>query len=308
MEEKRYYWIKLTDRFITSDTVDFLMSQPNGAEYVVLYQMLCLKTVNTGGELARHLGEIIVPYDAKKIQRDCKYFSLDTITVALHLYKQLGLVYESEEGILKIANYDRLIGSEGESAERMRRLRSNRKGQEALPSHCDAQSAHGKKDSSPTPPTENTEKEIEKDKETPTDKDITHESVGQSALSSHREEGSESPSEEDENVAFYRDFLIEHLNGGRKTEFVGQDAHKFKFIINHLAEKPSFKIGDRDVPAADILHALQYYVAGGDNDQRITQVYSYIADKVASGAVKNELNYTIATLYQKACNEGYGGQ
>ncbi len=312
MEEKRYYWIKLTDRFITSDTVDFLMSQPNGAEYVVLYQMLCLKTVNTGGELARHLGEIIVPYDAKKIQRDCKYFSLDTITVALHLYKQLGLVYESEEGILKIANYDRLIGSEGDSAERVRNFRARRalKAGDKGALHCNGEVTESnvtqKKDSSPTPPTENTE--IEKDKETPTDKDITHGSVGQSALSSSWEEGSESPSEEDENVAFYRDFLIEHLNGGRKTEFVGQDAQRFKFVINHLAEKPSFKIGDRDVPAEDILRALQYYVAGVDNDQRITQVYSYIADKVASGAVKNELNYTIATLYQKACNEGYGGQ
>lgn len=301
MEEKRYYWIKLTDRFITSDTVDFLMSQPNGAEYVVLYQMLCLKTVNTGGELARRLGEIIMPYDPKKIQRDCKYFSLDTITVALHLYKQLGLVYESEDGILKIAGYDRLIGSEGESAERMRRQRERRK---ALPSQCDAQCANNKKDTPPTPPTENTEKEIEKDKETPTDKDITPEasdlSVGQSESSLSREG-------EDGDLTFYHDFLIEHLNSGRKAEFIGLDAHKFRFIINHLTEMASFKIGDRDVPTSNILYALQYYVAGGDNDKRITQVYAYIADRVAAGVVKNELNYTIATLYQKACNEGYGG-
>ena len=38
-KNKRYYWIKLKDTFFTSDTVDFLMSQKNGANYVVLYQM-----------------------------------------------------------------------------------------------------------------------------------------------------------------------------------------------------------------------------------------------------------------------------
>ena len=37
---KRYYWMKLKDSFMTSDTIDYFMSQPDGANYVVLYQML----------------------------------------------------------------------------------------------------------------------------------------------------------------------------------------------------------------------------------------------------------------------------
>ena len=69
---KRYYWIKLKESFMTSDVVDFLMSQKDGANYVVLYQMLCLKTINTDGRLSRQIGEIIIPYDVEKIQRDCK--------------------------------------------------------------------------------------------------------------------------------------------------------------------------------------------------------------------------------------------
>lgn len=125
MAEKRYYWIKLKDTFFTSDTVDFLMSQQGGANYVVLYQMLCLKTANTGGALSRKIGEIIIPYDVDKIQRDCKYFSVDTVRIALTLYKQLGLIYEQEDGVLQIANFENMVGSEGGSAERMRRLRSN---------------------------------------------------------------------------------------------------------------------------------------------------------------------------------------
>ena len=89
---QRYYWIKITDRFMTSDTVDFLMEQKDGANYVVLYQMLCLKSVNNDGRLSRTIGEVIIPYDEAKIQRDTKWFTIDTIRVALELYKKLGLI------------------------------------------------------------------------------------------------------------------------------------------------------------------------------------------------------------------------
>ena len=117
-DKGRLYWIKLTDRFISSDTVDFLMSQKDGANYVVLYQMLCLKTVNNGGVLARELGEVLVPYNVEKIQRDCKWFTIDTVRVALELYKKLGLIYENNDGILAISDFDRLIGSQTYGAEK----------------------------------------------------------------------------------------------------------------------------------------------------------------------------------------------
>lgn len=68
---KRFYWIKLKDSFMSSDEIDYLMSQPDGANYVVLYQMLCLKTINTGGCLVSQIGEMLIPYDAEKIQREC---------------------------------------------------------------------------------------------------------------------------------------------------------------------------------------------------------------------------------------------
>ena len=129
---KRYYWIKLKDTFFTSDTVDFLMSQKDGANYVVLYQMLCLKTADTNGELSRQIGEIIVPFDIDKIHRDCKYFSVDTIRVALELYKKLGLIYEQENGILQITNFANLIGSESQNAIYKRQQREEGKRLESV--------------------------------------------------------------------------------------------------------------------------------------------------------------------------------
>lgn len=132
MEEsnsKKFYWIKLQTDFFNQETIDFLLSQNNGSEYVVLYQMLCLKTANNNGCLSTNMGEIIIPYDIDKIVRDTKYFSEDTVRVALCLFKQLGLIYEQEDKILKISNIDNMVGSETKWAEKKRiyREKANKK-------------------------------------------------------------------------------------------------------------------------------------------------------------------------------------
>ena len=118
---KRYYWIKLKDSVMSSDEIDYLMSQPYGANYVVLYQMFCLKTINTGGCLVSKIGEMLIPYDAEKIQRECKWFSLATVRVALSVYKQIGLIFENPDGTLAISDYSDMIGSETDWAAKKRR-------------------------------------------------------------------------------------------------------------------------------------------------------------------------------------------
>jgi len=123
---KRYFWMKLKESFMTSDTIDYFMSQPDGANYVVLYQMLCLKTINTEGRMSRQIGELIIPYDVEKIQRDCKWFSVDTIRVALKLYQAVGLIYEDIDGTLVLRDHKNLVGSETDAAARMRSSRENK--------------------------------------------------------------------------------------------------------------------------------------------------------------------------------------
>lgn len=118
--EKKYYWIKLNTDFFNQETIDFLLSQKNGCEYIVLYQMLCLFTANNNGNLATNVGEIIIPYNIEKIVRDTKYFDIDTVTVAMELYKKLGLIYEQENKILKIKDFDVMVGNETKWAEKKR--------------------------------------------------------------------------------------------------------------------------------------------------------------------------------------------
>lgn len=161
---KRYYWIKLKDSFMSSDEIDYLMSQPDGANYVVLYQMLCLKTINTNGCLVSKIGEMLIPYDAEKIQRECKWFPLSTVRLALTVYKQIGLIFENPDGTLSISDYQNMIGSETDWAAKNRKIRSNAANKELQAGH---DTGHTTGHNVSTDGGENvpTEKEIEKEKD-----------------------------------------------------------------------------------------------------------------------------------------------
>lgn len=131
MEDKKYYWIKLRTNFfsdIENPAIDFLMSQPNGAQYVVLYQMLLLKTANKHGHLSDSIGEVIIPYNPAKIARDTKYFDEDTVRVALDWYVKLGLVYKDQGNELVIVDVEKYVGSESATKAAVKK-RNYREGQ-----------------------------------------------------------------------------------------------------------------------------------------------------------------------------------
>ena len=67
MAEKKYYWLKFKEDFFDEDTIQWLVEQNNGKEYCLFYLKLCLKSLKTNGILIRSVGEILVPYDVKKL-------------------------------------------------------------------------------------------------------------------------------------------------------------------------------------------------------------------------------------------------
>lgn len=133
-DRKKYYWIKLKTDFFDIPTIDWLMEQEDGCAYVVLYQKLCLLTANQGGALVRQIGEMIIPYEPKKIAEVTR-FSINTVAVALELYKRLGLIYINEDGIMMLAGIDTMVGSEAanSNAQRQKRFRERKKQEESLP-------------------------------------------------------------------------------------------------------------------------------------------------------------------------------
>lgn len=119
MADKRYYWIKIKSDFFDLPTIDWLQDQKNGCEYIVLYQKLCLLSANSGGELVRKVGDMIIPYDVKKIAEVTR-FKFDTVVVAMGLYKKIGLIVEREDGVFVVAGIGEMVGSETKWAEKKR--------------------------------------------------------------------------------------------------------------------------------------------------------------------------------------------
>lgn len=124
-EQGKYYWIKLKNDFFDIPAINWLADQNNGYAYIVLYQKLCLLTMNNGGELTQKIGEMIIPYDAKKIAKITQ-FDFDTVVVALELYRRLGLVYEQENGVLHLDGIENIVGSETKWAEKKRLQRQKK--------------------------------------------------------------------------------------------------------------------------------------------------------------------------------------
>ena len=125
-ENKRFYWIKLRENFFQQETIDWLMEQENGSAYIVLYLKMCLLTANTSGELIRTIGDMTIPYEPKKISQKTG-FDIDTVNVALSLFKHLGLIEETQEGIPVMPEVKNMVGSESASAIRMRKGRKKEK-------------------------------------------------------------------------------------------------------------------------------------------------------------------------------------
>lgn len=126
-DSKRYYWLKLRTDFLESDSVDFLLAQKDGADYVVIYLQLCRLAINSNGKLARMLGDIFVPFDLEKITRDLKHWKIDTVRMAIELLKKLGYIGQTPEGVIVINEFQELVGSESASARRVRKHRQKKK-------------------------------------------------------------------------------------------------------------------------------------------------------------------------------------
>lgn len=115
-----FYWIKLNMDFFNQDTIDWLKDQDNGCDYIVLYLQLCLLSANNNGVLVRHVGDMVIPYNAKKIAEQTR-FSLDTVMVAMRLFTRLGLIKMDDGGTITIPAVPSMVGTRSASKEATRK-------------------------------------------------------------------------------------------------------------------------------------------------------------------------------------------
>lgn len=115
-KETKFYWLQLKEDFFEDDAIEWLEEQkPNGRDYAYFYLKLCLKSLKSNGILIRQVGNILIPYDNEKLAELTK-MEFDTVTVAMELLKQIGLVKILENGEIYMTQLENLIGSKSMGA------------------------------------------------------------------------------------------------------------------------------------------------------------------------------------------------
>lgn len=152
----KYYWLKLKEDFFEDDAINWIEEQQNGKDYCLFYLKLCLKSLKSDGLLIRNVGNMLVPYDAKKLS-DLTNTDVDTVKVAMDMFKKIGLVDILENGEIFMNQLNTMVGKETDYAEQKRLQRENKKSIE--------QKDNVHLVSLESPKIVHTEKEIEKEKD-----------------------------------------------------------------------------------------------------------------------------------------------
>ena len=56
MSNKKYYFMKIKDDFLDRDDIKWLISEPDGPQYVCLYLALCIRSLRHEGKLIQQVG------------------------------------------------------------------------------------------------------------------------------------------------------------------------------------------------------------------------------------------------------------
>ena len=134
MAEKRYYWLKLKSDYFDSPKIKKLRRIAGGDTYTIIYLKMQLLSVSTGGVISfEGIEQNFEEELALKLDEQ-----VEDVQLTLAYLKQQGLVEENEENYLFVEACNS-IGSEGQSAERVRLFRE-RKTKKALQCNSDVTS------------------------------------------------------------------------------------------------------------------------------------------------------------------------
>jgi predicted phage replisome organizer len=159
-KEKRYYWLKFKRDFFDDLRIRKLQSIPRGDTYVLAYIKILTYSIPTSGIIIyQGIFETIEEEIALEIREDPK-----TIRFVLEYASNHGMLEGMEQGKFYLPYAAENIGSEGASAKRMRKLRSQKAAVKQLPSsQCDTNVTGCDKKVTTDKEIENKRKEIEKE-------------------------------------------------------------------------------------------------------------------------------------------------
>ena len=127
-EAKKFYWLKLKRDFFKRHDIRIIEEMPNGKDYVLFYLKLLLESIDHEGSLRF---SDTIPYNEQMLAVITNT-NVDIVRSAMKLFTELNLIEIFDDQTIFMGEVEKMIGSESESAERMRRLRQKQK-----PSLCD---------------------------------------------------------------------------------------------------------------------------------------------------------------------------
>lgn len=123
MANKRFFWLKFNKDFFKDHKIKIIEAYPNGEKYLLFYIKLMAESVSHEGRLRF---SDAIPYNERMIAAVTDT-DIDVVHSALEILRTLGLVEIWDDETLYLTQVANIIGSETEVAERMRRIRAERK-------------------------------------------------------------------------------------------------------------------------------------------------------------------------------------
>lgn len=129
-DNKRYYWLKLKDDFFRQKEIKQLRRIAGGDSYTIIYLKMLLRSLKDDGKLyyegvdADFVSELALDIDE----------DVENVKMTVAFLTAKGILVQSDTDEYALLTADEMTGSEGYSAERMRRMRDRR----LIASHCDA--------------------------------------------------------------------------------------------------------------------------------------------------------------------------
>ena len=171
---KRFFWLKLKEDFFKQKEIKLLRKIAGGDTHTIIYlKILLLSLKNNGKVYFEGVTDNFFEEIALEIDED-----IENVAICMKFLEQKGLLIYDTEDSASLTAIPEMIGSESESARRVRKHRQNKVLQEKT-SQCNAEPLQSNKNVT-------TEKELEKELEIEKEKELQQETEpsGQLSLSS----------------------------------------------------------------------------------------------------------------------------
>lgn len=129
---KKYFWLRLKDDFFSDPKIKKLRKIAGGDTYTIILQKIMLLSIRDGGVIKFQGIEKTLQEELALILDE----DVSNVEIALSFMNSTGLIEALSDEEFLLPSVPVLIGSEGDSAERMRKLREKKSSQKQLPSHC----------------------------------------------------------------------------------------------------------------------------------------------------------------------------